>query len=168
LKVAFRYPGARERDDVRASVRFDDLPELAHPLTFFFLLAQDDEDAEPRWVNVGFAVGASVRRDALESLGDVNLSPGAIRFLMENFFRYRRLAEDELHARSRVKARAAIRGAAGRGGLTDEFLLLAMQEMRAYGTGRGAVNALADARGKNRVTVWRWRKEAERRGLLTP
>jgi hypothetical protein len=157
--VSIRLPN---RDDARWCVTIE-VDELPWSLRFFFL-ADVEEDESVRWVNVAFEMGTGPMLAKPESAPDV-ISPASVRWVTTNFFRYRRLAENALvwDREGVVRTRAAMRRSA-RGAWTDESLSLLAAEHRAWG-GRGATNALADAYGVDRTTIWRALKEAERRRL---
>jgi hypothetical protein len=155
------------RDDARWCVTIE-ADELPWPVRFFFL-SDADGDGNVQWVNVAFEMGTgALAGDQTSTVPDrdqVIVSPASVRWVTANFFRYRRLAEDVLiwDREGVARTRAAMRRSA-RGAWTDESLSLLAAEHRAW-NGRGATNALADAYGVHRTTIWRALKEAERRRL---
>jgi hypothetical protein len=143
--------------------------ELPWPIHFYFL--QDVDEQGSRWVNVSFEMGiGSVTPDPTATLeaDSVIVAPAHVRWMTENFFRYRRLAEDALFLEREEVARtwAAIRRDRVRERVwTDDRLRVLVNERRSWGDTRGAIDALADAYGVDRTTIWRALKKAKSRGL---
>lgn len=164
-------PGARENNDVRHWVKID-ADELPWPLTFYFLGVLED-DGTQSWRNVGFDMGigpvsrAQVVANELEP-GKVELTPDGVRWVMESFFRYRRLAVASLEADD--AGAAATRKALlkrERRQMSDEFLARIAHEFESRSAqGQTAATEIAAAYGVNRSTAWRWIQAARDKGHL--
>lgn len=152
MKITTTMPGSRQELDMRYCVALEP-EELPWPIRFYFLRTEDGT-----WLNVAFEMGiGAVRRDTFESgrleLDDqALLTPSATRWVQENFFHFRAIAESRLNT-DRVVPRKG-------DGVTPEALAHLASEWRDLGGQRGAVNHLAAIHGVSRTTIWRRLKRA--------
>jgi hypothetical protein len=172
-RTSIRMPGVRADDDVRywVTIQADELP---WPLTFYFLDVLED-DGTHRWGNVGFDMGigpvsrSQIADNELEPR-QVELSPEGVRWVMESFFRYRRLARAALEADDAGAAstrRALLKSGRQRREMSDDFLSRIAHEYEVRSAqGQPAANAIALEHGVNRSTAWRWIQAAREKGHL--
>ena len=155
-KVRLTFPGAAQRPEGDARYCVEIQPdELQWPVTFYFL-----GTADGRWENIGLEIGSGpIARSRLE--GEVSedvpeLTPSALRWLQENLFHYRELAESFLNREKHVRPKG--KGHAN----TPEWLEHIAAQYRDLGAQRGSIAHLAALHGVSRQTVWRWLKQAGR------
>jgi hypothetical protein len=137
-----------EDDDVRYHVEIQ-TEEFVWPLRFSFVWTNDEE-----WAHVGFDVGT---RQVKAGSSVAIPSPSEIYWLLDNFFHFRAVAEEQLNAKRNVPKKRK------RGKVTPEFLLqiaseyAELEQVRGV---RGATAAMARLHNVDRTQIWRWRKRA--------
>lgn len=156
VKARLTSPGAalRPEGDARYCVEIQP-DELKWPVRFYFLRTDDD-----RWANIGLEIGSGpIARSRLEDErfeDEPELTPSALRWLQENLFHFRELAESFLNREKHVRPKG--KGHAN----SPEWLAHVAAQYRDLGAQRGSVAHLAALHGVSRTTVWRWLKQAER------
>ena len=172
-RTSIRLVGAREDEDVRYWVTIE-ADELPWPLTFYFLGVLED-DGTSSWGNVGLHMGvgpvsrSQVAGSELEPR-KLELAPEGVRWVMESFFRYRRLALAALEADDAVLTstrRALLKSGRQRREMSDDFLSRIAHEYAMWSAqGQAAATVIAEEHGVNRSTAWRWIQAARDKGHL--
>ncbi len=148
------FPGAAAKPHGDARICIEIQPaELKWPIRFHFLMTDED-----RWANVGFEIGVGpIPRSRIEddtlTTDEAELTPSALRWVQENLFRYRELAESELNTMRHIRG-------SRKKTITPEFLAHVAAQYRDLGGERGSVYHLAAVHGVSRTTIWRWLKRA--------
>ncbi len=169
LDVAFRsrYPARSDLSDIRRSAWIT-VPELPWPLRFDFIYGAG-HDGGVRKVCVGFEIGEAIESHDLRDTDDYEVTMARLAILMENFSRYRQLAEATLiPSPPNLESAARIRTAMGRRrrrALTDDYLAGLVAEWRERRSERDLV-AFATDRKISRSQLHRQLEEAEKRGMI--